>query len=187
METLFCHQKGETIDGTPLRGKPFLLQPWQKFCIYNIFGFYIPDTMIRRFLEAFHMLPRKSGKTPYATSMSWCAGLKYAESYSIIKTVAGSMKQNMEGFGFLSYNLHRLGLTAVEDPAHGLRVLDSSLGHSFSGTIWDGQISFEALAYKPDVFDAFNANIVFFSVAVDAVVAVFVTNIHMLRMSDNKL
>ena len=91
MEKLFCHQKGEAIDGSPLRGTPFLLQPWQKFCIYNIFGFYLPDTMIRRFLEAFHMLPRKSGKTPYNTAMGWAAGLKYARSNSIIKTVAGSM------------------------------------------------------------------------------------------------
>ena len=62
METLFCHMKGESIDGRPLRGTPFLLQDWQKFCIFNIFGFYLPETMIRRFLEAFHMLPRKSGK-----------------------------------------------------------------------------------------------------------------------------
>lgn len=160
MENLFCHQKGEAIDGSPLRGMPFLLQDWEKFCVYNIFGFYMPGTMIRRFLEAFHMLPRKSGKTPYNTAMGWSAGLKYAKSNSIIKTVAGSMKQNMEGFGFLSYNLHRLGLTVHEDMAHGLRTLDSSLGHSFSGAIWDGYISFDALAYRPDLFDAFNANII---------------------------
>lgn len=58
IEALFCHMKGEDISGRPLRGTPFLLQPWQKFCLYNLFGFYIPDTMIRRFLEGFHMLPR---------------------------------------------------------------------------------------------------------------------------------
>lgn len=160
IENLFCHAKGEAIDGSPLRGSPFVLQPWELFCIYNIFGFYLPGTQIRRFLEAFHMLPRKSGKTPYATATCWGAGLKYAKSNSIIKTVAGSIKQNMEGFGFLSYNLHRLGLTVHEDPIHGLRVLDSSLGHSFSGAIWDGHISYDALAYKPDLFDAFNANII---------------------------
>ena len=160
IESLFCHQKGEAIDGRPLRGTPFILQDWQKFCLYNIFGFYLPDTMIRRFLEAFEMLPRKSGKTPFATSTCWTAGLKYSESLSTIKTVAGSMKQNMEGFGFLSYNLHRLGLTAHEDMAHGLKVLDSSLGHHFSGAIWNGYISYDALAYKPDLFDAFNANII---------------------------
>ena len=33
IETLFCHLKGEAIDGSPLRGTPFLLQPWQKFCV----------------------------------------------------------------------------------------------------------------------------------------------------------
>lgn len=160
METLFCHQQGEDLNGRPLRGTPFIMGPFQWFIVYNICGFFFPGTIIRKYQEAFLMEPRKNGKTPFATALCWCIGLWYSASFSKIKTVAGSMKQNMEGFGFLSYNLHRLGLTAVEDPAHGLRVLDSSLGHSFSGTIWDGQISFEALAYKPDVFDAFNANIV---------------------------
>ena len=160
IQSLFCHQQGEDLYGRPLRGKPLILEPFQLFIIYNICGFYLPGTLIRRFQEAFWMLARKNGKTPFATALIWAVGLWYAKSYSKIKTVAGSMKQNMEGFGFLSYNLHRLGLTAHEDPVHGLRVLDSSLGHSFSGPVWEGQISFEALAYKPDIFDAFNANIV---------------------------
>ena len=160
IESLFCHQQGEDLYGRPLRGTPLILQPFQLFIIYNICGFYLAGTLIRRFQEAFLMLARKNGKTPFATALTWAVGLWYAKSFSKIKTVAGSMKQNMEGFGFLSYNLHRLGLTAHEDPVHGLRVLDSSLGHSFSGPVWEGQISFEALAYKPDIFDAFNANIV---------------------------
>ena len=160
IETLFCHQQGEDLSGRPMRGKPLILEPFQLFIIYNLCGFFLPDTDIRRYQEAMWMLARKDGKTPFATAFCWAMGLWYSRSFSKIKTVAGSMKQNMEGFGFLSYNLHRLGLTVIEDAAHGLRVLDSSLGHSFSGSIWEGQISFEALAYKPDIFDAFNANIV---------------------------
>ena len=160
IQNLFCHQQGEDLYGRPLRGKPLLLQPFQMFIVYNICGFFFPGTVIRRYQEAFLMLARKNGKTPFATALIWAVGLWYAASFSKIKTVAGSMKQNMEGFGFLSYNLHRLGLTVHEDPVYGLRVLDSSLGHSFSGPVWEGQISFEALAYKPDIFDAFNANIV---------------------------
>ena len=166
IETLFVHQQGEDIYGRPLRNRPFLLQPWQLFVVYNIGGFYLPGTVIRRFQEALLMLARKNGKTPFATALIWCLGLYYAASGSKIKTVAGSLKQNMEGFGFLSYNLHRLGLTVREDPVHGLRVLDSSLGHSFSGPIGDGTrpedgtISLEALAYKPEIFDAFNANLI---------------------------
>lgn len=160
IETLFCHQQGEDLSGRPMRGKPLILEPFQLFIIYNLCGFFLPDTDVRRYQEAMWMLARKNGKTPFATAFCWAMGLWYSKSFSKIKTVAGSMKQNMEGFGFLSYNLHRLGLTVIEDAAHGLRVLDSSLGHSFSGSIWEGQISFEALAYKPDIFDAFNANIV---------------------------
>lgn len=160
IENLFCHQQGERLDGTPLRGEPMLLQPWQKFCCYNIGGLFLKGTNIRRFLEAVWMLARKNGKTPFATALIWSMGLWYSASGAKVKTVAGSLKQNMEGFGFLSYNLHRLGLTAEEDPIHGLRTLDSSLGHMFAGDVWRGSISYEALAYKPDLFDAFNANLV---------------------------
>lgn len=160
MQTLFCHQQGEDLCGRPLRGLPLRLEPFQLFILYNLGGFYLPGTDIRRYQEAFLMLARKNGKTPFATALSWCLGLYYSRSFSKIKTVAGSLKQNMEGFGFLRYNLRRLGLTVLEDPVHGLRVLDSSLGHSFSGPVWEGQIDFEALAYKPDIFDAFNANII---------------------------
>ncbi len=161
IENLFCHQQGEDLYGRPLRGTPFILQPWQLFVTYNICGFHLPGTVIRRFQEAFLMLSRKNGKTPYATALAWSLGLYYSSSYSKIKTVAGSLKQNMEGFRFLAYNLHRLGLTVAEDPDRGLRMLDSSLGHSFSGKVWhDGIIDYEALAYKPELFDAFNANLI---------------------------
>lgn len=160
IETLFVHRKGEDQQGRAIRNAPFRLQPWQMFVCYNIGGFYIPGTIIRRFQEAFLMLARKNGKTPFATALIWALGTWYAASGSVIKTVAGSLQQNMEGFGFLSYNLHRLGLTNKEDPIHGLRELDSSLGHSYSGSFGDGSIDFAALAYKPDIFDAFNGNLI---------------------------
>lgn len=160
IETLFCHQQGEDLHGRPLRGTPLILQPWQLFCAYNIAGWHYPGTDIRRFQEALLMLARKNGKTPFATALLWTLGLWYSASFSKIKTVAGSLRQGMEGFGFLRYNLHRLGLTRTEDPKNGLRELDSSLGHSYEGKVWRGQISFDALAYKPDIFDAFNCNFV---------------------------
>ena len=39
IESTFCHQQGEKLDGTPLRGTPFLLEPFQKFIIYNLLSF----------------------------------------------------------------------------------------------------------------------------------------------------
>ena len=159
IETLFVHRKGEAIDAAPLLNTPFHLQPWEVFVCYNL-GFCVAGTVIRRYQEIFLMVARKNGKTPFATALIWALGLWSSPSGSYIKTVSGSLQQNKEGFDFLAYNLHRLGWTAKEDPLHGLRVLDSSLGHSFSGAIWRGTIDFTALAYKPDLFDAFNGNIV---------------------------
>ena len=39
IESTFCHQQGEKLDGTPLRGTPFFLEPFHKFIIYNLLGF----------------------------------------------------------------------------------------------------------------------------------------------------
>ena len=37
IEHTLCHQQGERLDGTPLRGEKFLLEPFHKFIIYNFF------------------------------------------------------------------------------------------------------------------------------------------------------
>src|SRR5690625_4031112 len=76
IEKTFVHDKGERLDGTPLRGQPFILEPWQKFIIYNLLGFYHKGTIIRRYKEAFIFLPRKNGKalsldTPIITPSGW--------------------------------------------------------------------------------------------------------------------
>ena len=51
IETMICHQKGQFLDATPLRGTPFYLLPYHKFIVYNIMGFYVPGTQERRFKE----------------------------------------------------------------------------------------------------------------------------------------
>ena len=62
IENTLCHQQGERLDGTPLRGTPFLLEPYQKFIIYNLVGFKLRGTGIVRFHEALIYIPRKNGK-----------------------------------------------------------------------------------------------------------------------------
>lgn len=62
MEGLLVHRKGEALDGTPLLGKPFKLQDWEIFIIYNLLGFFVAGTNERRFKEAFIMTGRKNGK-----------------------------------------------------------------------------------------------------------------------------
>lgn len=44
-------------------GKPFTLEPWQKFILANLLGFYRKDTGTRRFRQAYIEVPRKNGKS----------------------------------------------------------------------------------------------------------------------------
>lgn len=62
IEKTMCHQQGEKIDGTPLRGKPFVMEDYQKFILYNLVGFKLKDTDILKYHEALIYVPRKNGK-----------------------------------------------------------------------------------------------------------------------------
>ena len=157
---LFCFSQGERLDGHPLRGEPFELMPWHLFTIYNVCGFFNKGTQIRRFTEANIFAPRKTVKTTFGEAMQTALACYYRMSGAKAKTVAGSLKQGMEGFDWLVYNFKRLGLVAVNNPPGKLRLLDSSLGHSIEGEFWGGHIDLETLAFKPELFDSFNANFV---------------------------
>lgn len=160
MTGLFTFSQGERMDGTPLRGVPFELMPWHLYCTYAICGFYWAGTDLRRYTEADIFAPRKTVKTTWAEALQTCLALWYRKSGSKAKTVAGSLKQGMEGFDWLVYNFGELGLIEDGNPEGKLQLLNSSLGHSIKGEIWGGSISLETLAFKPELFDAFNANLV---------------------------
>ena len=58
IEAMFKHRKGQKLDGTPIKGQPFLLEPWEKFCIYGMLIFYFPGTRERVVKEALIFIPR---------------------------------------------------------------------------------------------------------------------------------
>ena len=157
MTGLFAFSQGERMDGTPLRGEPMELMPWHIFVTYNVCGFYEKGTQIRRFTEADIFAPRKTVKTTFGEGLQTSLALNYRKSGAKAKTVAGSLKQGMEGFEWLVFNFQRLGLVSENNPTGKLRLLNSSLGHRIDGEIWDGYINLETLAFKPELFDSFNA------------------------------
>ena len=161
IETTICHQQGEFLDASPLRGTPFLLLPYHKFIIYNILGFYVAGTKERRFKEALDFVPRKNVKTTFAIALAWAVGLVESRSGSKVYEVGGALKQAREGFDFLKYNLKRLHLTTDDDPISGLRIINNNVEHSISGDVGeDGYLSINALAAAFDKMDSFNANII---------------------------
>lgn len=150
IEKTFVHQKGEDMDGHPLRGKPFLLQPWQKFVVYNLLGFFHKGTILRRYKEAFMMLARKNGKTPFMSALSWGLGLLERKSGAEIVIVGEKLKQALQGFNFLLYNLKQMG------EAENFRVLDNNQEHSISGELADGYLRIETIAGNSDRMDSLN-------------------------------
>ena len=162
IEKTFKHRQGEALDGTPLRGKPFLLEPWEKFIIYGLIGFYIPGTKERRFKEAFIFVPRKNGKTIFISALSWALGILERKSGSTVYVVATVLKEAMKTYENWNYNLNSVIYgdknSAIAD---GWRVLDNNMEHSISHDNLDGgMLHLEALAGNPDAQDSFNCNIV---------------------------
>ncbi|BBN99167.1 terminase large subunit [Sporolactobacillus terrae] len=153
IEKTFVHDQGEKLDGTPLRGMPFLLETWQKFIIYELLGFYQAGTKLRRFKEAFIFIPRKNGKTRFIAALSWALSLLNRRSGSKIYITSAVLEQSLQSFNFILFNLKHMG------EEENFRVLDNNQEHSVSGDLGDGSIYIKALAANPDKQDSLNCNI----------------------------
>ncbi|WP_217992758.1 terminase large subunit [Bacillus pseudomycoides] len=153
IEKTFVHDKGERLDGSPLRGEPFILEPWQKFIIYNILGFFHKDTKIRRYKEVFIFLPRKNGKSRFVAALSWGLALLERRSGSTIYIVGAALEQSMQSFNFIKFNLDEMGESS------NFRIRDNNQEHSISGDFDDGSIYIKALAANPDAQDSLNCNV----------------------------
>ena len=157
IEKTLCHQQGEKLDGTPLRGTPFLLEPWQKFIIYNLVGFKLAGTDIVRFHEALVFVPRKQGKTAWAGSLAWALSLRYRKSGAKMYIASAALMQSLETFNFLSYNIRRMGEDAKDGGS--TKIIDNNNEHSLTAELPDGSFFIRALAANPDSQDSLNANI----------------------------
>lgn len=157
IEKTICHQQGEKLDGTPLRGTPFLLEPFHKFIIYNLLGFFHAGTDVVRFHEALIFIPRKNIKTSFAAALSWALSLWYRKSGSKMYIASAALMQSLESFNFLKYNIERIS----EDEKHGgcVKIIDNNNEHSLEANLGDGSFFIRALAANPDTQDSLNCNI----------------------------
>ena len=157
IEKTICHQQGERLDGTPLRGEPFLLEPFHKFIVYNLVGFKLKDTDIVRFHEALIYIPRKNIKTSFAAALAWALSLLYRRSGAKTYIASAALMQSLESFNFLKYNVDCMG----ENAKYGgsIKVIDNNNEHSLESNLPDGSFFIRALAANPDAQDSLNCNI----------------------------
>lgn len=157
IEKTICHQQGEKLDGTPLRGTPFFLEPFHKFIIYNVLGFMYAGTEIVRFHEALIYIPRKNIKTSFAAAFAWALALWYRRSGSKVYITSAALMQSLESFNFLKYNITRMKEDAKSGGA--VKIIDNNNEHSMEATLSDGSFFIRALAANPDSQDSLNCNI----------------------------
>lgn len=159
METMMVHAKGEDLEGNSLMNTPFKLEPWQKFIIYNLLGFYFKGTDERRFKEAFIFIPRKNGKTSFGGGLAFALSIVEAASGATLYIVAAAQKQAQQSFDFIHHSLRAKGFDKQ------FRVRNNNAEHSihyeFAGSDGKpkGTIHIEALASNPDAQDSFNCNV----------------------------
>lgn len=157
IEKTICHQQGERLDGSPLRGEPFLLEDFHKFIIYNLVGFKLKGTDIVRYHEALIYIPRKNIKTSFAAALAWALSLLYRKSGSKTYIASAALMQSLESFNFLKYNIERMGENAKKGGS--VKIIDNNNEHSMESTLPDGSFYIRALAANPDAQDSLNCNI----------------------------
>ena len=153
IEKTFVHIQGERIDGDALRGQPFLLEPFHKFIVYNLLGFFKSNTKERRFKEAFIFIPRKNIKTSFAGALAFALGILNRRSGSKIYIVGAALKQALESFNFIKNNIMFM------EEQEEFRILDNNGEHSIQRVFDDGSLFIQALASSVDKQDSFNCNI----------------------------
>lgn len=158
IQNTLVHQQGEDLEGNPLMGRPFLLEPWQMFTIYNLLGFYYKGTNERRFKEAFIEVGRKNGKTSFIAGLAWAVSIMQRHSGSKTYIVANALKQTLEAFHFLTFSLE------YQKIAGNFDIHDNSFDHSIRYTFRkedgtpDGSMEIIAMPTNPDSQDSFNCS-----------------------------
>lgn len=154
IENVVVHQQGDDMFAVSIRNKPLILQPWQHFVVVNLFGFYYKGTNERRFKEALIMLARKNGKTSFTAAIALAYQVLDTDSGSKCYIVANSVKQAMEAFGFLRFNVERWN-------DKNIRIKDNNQEHSITANFGnEGSFFIQALANDESRLDSLNGNVI---------------------------
>ena len=80
------------------KNKPFILQDWQQFMIYNIFGWIRKDNNTRLIRNAYIQISRKCGKTSLASAIGLYGLIADGEAGAEVTCVAPSKEQSRIAF-----------------------------------------------------------------------------------------
>lgn len=134
-------------EGQQYKGKPFLLQDWQKFMIYAIFGWRRKSNNKRVIRHAYIQIARKCGKTSLTAALGLYGLIADGEQGAEVDIVAPSAEQSRIGFKHASnlaetINKHNIikiqrGLIEFKHTKSRFRIMssDAKFGDGFNPTI----------------------------------------------------
>lgn len=82
--------------------KPFILLPWEQWCVANIFGWKWKETNLRVCRNVFIMISRKAGKTAFAAALAILCAIADKEANAEVELVANSRQQAKIAFDITS-------------------------------------------------------------------------------------
>lgn len=101
------------------RGQSFILQDWQEFIIYNIFGWIRKDTGTRLIRNAYIQISRKCGKTSLASALGLYGLIADDEAGAEVTCVAPSAEQSRIAFKNASNFLETINKFNLFKPMRG--------------------------------------------------------------------
>lgn len=131
-------------------GQPFILQPWQVSILANLFGWKKLDEKgrtVRRYREAFILVPRKNGKTPLVAGICnyvlfcdgergaqiYCAAAEKEQAAIVYKHAKGMIEQEPELESRAKiYKAHK-SIVLKHDEASVLKVLSADADTKHGG------------------------------------------------------
>lgn len=151
IEATFFHNKGSSV----WVGEPFKLEMWQKFILFNLVGFEMTENPgERRFKEAFIFIPRKNGKTFFASALAWALVWIDAGTYAVLNLVATKLDRATESFENILDNIIRMG------EYDNFVIHNNNNDHSIKRVLEDGsKIKIKALANDTKRADGINGNL----------------------------
>ena len=154
IENVIVHYQGEDVSAVSLRNTPMKLQEWQMFIVVNLLGFYKTGTIETRLKESLVFIPRKQGKTAFTASLALCRSLMERKSSSKCYIVAAGIRQSLEAFGFMRFNVDRWHDKHIS-------IKDNNSEHSITGEFGkEGSFFVQALANDESRLDALNGNFI---------------------------
>jgi len=134
-------------EGAQFKGKPFILQDWQKFMLYAIFGWRWKSNNKRVIRHAYIQIARKCGKTSLTAALGLYGLIADGEQGAEVDIVAPSAEQSRIGFKHASnlaetINKHNIlkiqrGLIEFPHSKSRFRIMssDAKFGDGFNPTI----------------------------------------------------